>query len=1549
MTQPTDPNRTVDESPRQESVVPAAPSGRNLCPAIPVRLQLFEEIARGGMGAVLRGRDDEFGRDVAVKVLLEAHQGKSELTQRFLEEARIAARLQHPGVAPVYAMGRLPDGRPYFAMKLVQGRTLARLLSERKDPADGLPRFLAVFEQLCQTVAYAHSRGVLHRDLKPANVMVGEFGEVQVMDWGLAKARSCDGATASASPTEEGVRAVRPPSGDGPSTAEGAPETQPGVVLGTPAYMAPEQARGEAVDERADVFGLGAVLCEVLTGRPPFAAKRPEALELARRADLADAFARLDGCGAGAELIGLAKRCLAADPAERPRDAGAAAAAVTAYRESVERRLRAIEVAQAEAKAKAVEMRKRRRLRWSLAALVALLAVAAAGAGLWYAWDRAARRSAAESAAAVALARADQAADQAREIERKADLAGAEEPETAETARQSLALWRQAEEAVDEAERVLAAALGVQEAQGRLAARREEVEVGRGRAEKVARLIEGLDDARFCASNAVSGELDFDYESAASVYAETLRSYGVNVSIPDAAAAIRDERPAVRLALVVALDDWASDVGGSEAARLRRIADAADDDGWRRRIRAAGTSDGEELKRLGKEIEAVNLPAVNISRLAAMLTRRGLRAEAALLLRPARLRYPTDFWIHYGLGSCLHDPDHPSPGTRDEVVGSLWAAVALRPGSAAAHNGLGVAFFDKGDLDAAVACYRRALELDPTSPLSHYNLGYLLAEKHKPAEAEKEYREAIRIKHDFPEPHNQLGMLLERQGKPTEAEEEYRETIRLRPNDPKAHNNLGVLLEGQNKPMEAEKEYREAIRLRPDFPDAHNNLGALLRGQNKPAEAEKEFREAIRIRPDLADAHDNLGNLLASQNQPAEAEKEYREAIRIKPDFAEAHSNFGNLLAGQNRPAEAEEEYREAIRLRPDDPGAYCNLGILLKRQNKPAEAEEQYREAIRIRPDFPEAHKNLGLLLERQGKPAEAEKEYREAIRLRPNYATAHCDLGVLLKAQNKPAGAEKEYREAIRINPELAEAHYNLGLLLAAQNKPTEAEKEYHEAIRLRADNPEAHLSLGILLQGQNQPAEAEKEYREAIRIKPDVPEAHNNLGLLLERQGKPAEAEKEYREAIRLRPEFADAHNNLGLLLKAQGKPAEAGKEYREAIRIKPDVPEAHNNLGLLLKALGKPEEAEKEYREALRLRPEFADAHNNLGLLLKALGKPEEAEKEYRETLRIKPDLAEAHLNLGVVLRSQGQPAEAEKEYREAIRLRPDYAEPHNNLGNLLADQGQPAEAEKEYREAVRLRPDYAEAHCNLGLLLERQGQPAEAEKEYCEAIRLRPDYAEAHYDLGFMLRNRGRFREALEELRRGHELGSRRPGWTYRSAAAVEECRRLVEFDSLLPAVLNGAANAADADAALWFTRVCQKTQRHAAAARLSAGVIDAVPEAANDPRTGIRYRAACSATLAGCGKGLDAPADEAERARLRARARAWLRADLAGWAKAAESGNANALAAVRGTLPHWQQDADLAGVRDADALAKLPEAEQGEWKKLWEDVAAVLKAAEPPK
>ncbi len=244
-------------------------------------------------------------------------------------------------------------------MKLVEGRDLEALLQDRPTPTQDLPRFLTIFQQVCQTVAFAHSKQIVHRDLKPLNVMVGAFGEVQVMDWGMAKVLKSTGSTdqdcayQNSREEKESAGAIVTNRSSDLTLA-----TESGWVGGTPGYMSPEQARGEGsrVGKPSDVFSLGAMLCQILTGRPPYSGGTRAAQERqAQAAAMEQAFIQLEGCGADAALIALAKACLAADPQLRPADAEEVTRDLTRYLDGVQQKLRAVEVERARAEVKVAE------------------------------------------------------------------------------------------------------------------------------------------------------------------------------------------------------------------------------------------------------------------------------------------------------------------------------------------------------------------------------------------------------------------------------------------------------------------------------------------------------------------------------------------------------------------------------------------------------------------------------------------------------------------------------------------------------------------------------------------------------------------------------------------------------------------------------------------------------------------------------------------------------------------------------------------------------------------------------------------------------------------------------------------------------------------------------------------------------------------------------------------------------------------------------------------------------------------------------------------
>ena len=216
------------------------------------RYRLVQRIGSGGMGAVYLSEDTVLGRRVALKIL-DFPDDSGDLAARLLREANILARLEHPGIVPVHDAGTLADGRVFYAMKFVEGQRLDRLM-EQSAP---LPDRLRIFQRICEAVAFAHARGILHRDLKPENIMVGPFGEVLVMDWGIAKILRHPEESAAGAGSGAGEAAMAAPV-----------KTAHGTILGTPGYMAPEQERGEieTLNERADIYSLGAVLHFLLAG-----------------------------------------------------------------------------------------------------------------------------------------------------------------------------------------------------------------------------------------------------------------------------------------------------------------------------------------------------------------------------------------------------------------------------------------------------------------------------------------------------------------------------------------------------------------------------------------------------------------------------------------------------------------------------------------------------------------------------------------------------------------------------------------------------------------------------------------------------------------------------------------------------------------------------------------------------------------------------------------------------------------------------------------------------------------------------------------------------------------------------------------------------------------------------------------------------------------------------------------------------------------------------------------------------------------------------------
>jgi len=713
------------------------------------RYRIEGVIGRGGVGIVLRARDLELGRSVALKVLRREHVGHEGLKRRFLEEAQIGGQLEHPGVVPVHEMGRAPDQRPFFAMKLIQGRTLGELLAQRRDVADDRLRFLGIFEQVCLTVAYAHARGVIHRDLKPANVMVGAFGEVQVADWGLAKVvgraeppvdeAPADPAAAQPSSKVSSTAAVRPISTVRTSTTELL--SQAGAVLGTLSYMAPEQARGEManVDARADVFALGAILLELLTGKPPYTGDSAEQYDAARSGALAPALARLEAARGDPVLVALARRCLAPAPAERPADASEVARALQEWRAGQEQRAHAAELAAATAQAKAAQERHARRLTLALAGtiVVALLG----GGGAWLAMERGerTRREVAARPLREELVRA-------RELLRQAEAQPAHlvAPREAALAAGDAALA--ASRAADPGEEL----------------RREAVSLH-------LELAAAVDASRAAAARrqdeiAISGELAIvigrwwiaPWEEVDATMEALFRRLGVDLatmSDDQIVARVRASYDPVEFCdHLLAWMKVRHELAGPKEAprdfkRLLDIVQAADPDPWRVKLRGAVPFHLKVLEDAAVDPELWQQEPRTISHLGSMLSSLGKQEVAMELFRRAARLHPQEFTFRYMLGMELKNP----PFQRwEEAIEHASAAATMAPEMVGAQVLLGDVRDGLGDFEGAIAAFDEALRLDARSRDAAAGRAWSLLYSGRVAESLASIESALRSHPDHP-------------------------------------------------------------------------------------------------------------------------------------------------------------------------------------------------------------------------------------------------------------------------------------------------------------------------------------------------------------------------------------------------------------------------------------------------------------------------------------------------------------------------------------------------------------------------------------------------------------------------------------------------------------------------------------------------------------------------------------------------------------------------------------------------------------------------------
>jgi serine/threonine protein kinase/Flp pilus assembly protein TadD len=857
-----------------------------------LRYALKYEIASGGMGHIFLAEDVAFRREVAVKILRDDLRGNAAVTARFLDEAVITGQLQHPAIPPVHDLGALADGRPFLVMKLIKGHTLSELLADGArasgfapdavapatptDPDHPRPavNLMDVFEHVCQAVGYAHERGVIHRDLKPSNVMVGAFGEVQLMDWGLAKVlanpdgprTASDGAPSDAPETEiHGLRGVD--------------HTKAGSVFGTPGFMPPEQAWGhvDQVDRRSDVFGLGALLCVLLTGRPPYHSDDTQVVKLMSvRGDVGEAHDRLDGCGADPELIALAKRCLSAAKADRPADGGEVAAAVGAYRMASKRRAREAEVAAA----RAVEQRKRAGV-WAAFAVITVGLAAAAGSG-WM-WVRAERH-----------------AEQARvQAESRQETAAKVSDTCITLAYRLLDQWRIRDADLDL--KLCEQAVGHDlppDARDRLTAARND-----------AAFAASLDAIRSRFNPAeYDGTPEPYHEYARREYRAAFRDHGFDNLFADPPATVaRLKASPISRHLLAALDNWMF----NEPDRALRVmvwmlTSGAGKESWRLRV-AIDWRTPEAVKQL-----LADTPPAD--RTPALYDFVGSRLEflepekdtgRAVFLQGST-QHPDDPWLYYKTAVAhARRRDYP------KAVTALRTMLAIRPESAYGWRTLAWMQRVQGFHPAAAAAAEKALALDPADWRAHLELALATYPTDR-RRARVEYAESAKFAPASPWPLRYRGQSELNALHFAEAAAAYREAVRRDPKQRQDHIHAGYAAIGVGEWGWADEAYRGAVKLNAKDKTAVWGLAILaVRAGDRTKALELAATAADKPMP-AEQLHEEYVTYLLATCTPPVAAGMWAGAAAKHPDDPHAAFVLGLIHYKQGRFADAARELARA-------------------------------------------------------------------------------------------------------------------------------------------------------------------------------------------------------------------------------------------------------------------------------------------------------------------------------------------------------------------------------------------------------------------------------------------------------------------------------------------------------------------------------------------------------------------------------------------------------------------------------------------------------------
>lgn len=883
---------------------------------------------------MFRVRDTRWEREAALKLLKTPPQSSLEQEQarqrRFLREAKITARLNHPAVPAIHETGQTPSGQLYMLMSVVEGRTLGAEIQAAHElglSEDDRRRLLEVFVKVAEALDYAHSLGILHRDLKPENIMVGQHGEVLVMDWGLAKILGQgDDDLALREAFEHSLA-----DSDKAGLVTDLSLTQAGSFLGTPGYAAPEQIDGIELGPRSDVFSLACILSEILTGQR--AIRGDSLTEICAVTASGVGSPRLVEPGLGSELDWIVRRAGEPDLKNRTASAGDLVAQVKAYLAGVE--VPGYPYSMIERLMRGV----RRWSTWIISATMLVLVLSLIG---------------------ILLLNLERAKERTRRV--ALEKAQEQLKRTAAEARE-----REVQEQLDKARAVLE---GFNKA--RRAAQRGAPE------ERVVKLVEET------LKNSSKGKQDL--LSAAEIYKQA-RLFERSLALLKRV--VKAHPPAYEalyqwheLLLEEANEQfvWTAPI----TALLKEANKRGDENEYTLYAKALQLTKDEKYQ---EALEVYSKIEQFTEAFAPMYSNRGvlygqlgkLDKSMADLDRVLEL-VPSYASAYLNRGNLWHGRKQ-----YDKALADFQRAIELRPSFADAHFNAGNVCRDLKKWQTALEFYSKAIQYKPTKTEAYDNRASVWERLRKYQNALNDYQQALALTPKDPRLYNHRALLYHRLNQPQKALADYRAAIAADPEYAIAFFNRAKLYERLKQPDQALADLRSCLAVDPKFYRAYGMRGLILLARGDKQQAMQNYNKCLQLQPNF-EGYVNRANLRDSQGDFEGALKDYNAAIELNSKNPQVYMERAIYWQHRKQPLKAIDDYSRAAALRPRDPSIYYDRGNLWLKQGQLQKAAQDFEQAKALNANYPNAYLGLGNVFGKAKRFPEALANFERFLRLEPN-----------------------------------------------------------------------------------------------------------------------------------------------------------------------------------------------------------------------------------------------------------------------------------------------------------------------------------------------------------------------------------------------------------------------------------------------------------------------------------------------------------------------------------------------------------------------------------